>query len=172
MWSSVGSVGVVDSSDVGKVVFLGSIAQLGVSILPPVAETSVSAPIEERFGIGIPIPKVTATIRYPVHEADLGNFGPSLWDLTVRYRDGNGSVTVQLIQVSVDTGVETPLITLQSGAPFPRSNNFHDEISTGVAFGTDFLNDAYYVAVTLTGPAMILGIPPAIQLMKIGATTQ
>jgi hypothetical protein len=49
MWSSVGSVGIVDSSDVGKVVFIGSIAQLGVGILPPLAEASVSPPIEERF---------------------------------------------------------------------------------------------------------------------------
>jgi hypothetical protein len=48
----------------------------------------------------------------------------------------------------------------------PRSNNFHDEISQ-FAFATDFQQNVYYVAVTMTGPAMILGIPPAIQLMQL-----
>ena len=162
MWSSVGSAGVVDSSDVGKIVFIGSIAQLGVGILPPVAETSVSAPIDER--VGIPIPKETATIRYPVQQEELGDDVVRL--LVVRYRDGNGSVTVQLIQVSAETGVETTLISLESGVGFPRSNNFHNEISQGT-FATDFVQNAYYVAVTLTRPSILIGIPPAIQLMQI-----
>jgi hypothetical protein len=161
MWSSVGSVGIVDSSDVGKVVFIGSIAQLGVGILPPLAEASVIPPIEERFRI--PIATTTATIRYPVQEADLPDQTPNL---VVRYRDGAGSVTVQLIQVSVVTGMETPLIGLQSGVGYPRSNNFHNEISQ-FAFVTDFQQNVYYVAVTLTGPTVVLGIPPAIQLMQL-----
>ena len=81
----------------------GSIAQLGVGIGGTAG--SASARIEER--IGIPIPTETATLRYPVHEADLGDQTPGVSDLTVRYRDGNGSVIVHLIQVAVDTGVET-----------------------------------------------------------------
>lgn len=88
-------------------------------------------------------------------------------DLTVRYRDGNGSVTVHLIQVAVDTGVETAVVTLQSGVGFNRSNSFHNEISQGT-FGTDFERNAYYVAVTLTAPTIELGVAPAIQLMQIG----
>lgn len=163
MWSSVGSVGVANSSDLNKVVFIGSIAQLGVGIGGTAG--SASARIEER--IGIPIPTETATLRYPVHEADLGDQTPGVSDLTVRYRDGNGSVTVHLIQVAVDTGVETAVVTLQSGVGFNRSNSFHNEISQGT-FGTDFERNAYYVAVTLTAPTIELGVAPAIQLMQIG----
>ena len=140
MWSSVGSVGVANSADLNKVVLIGSIAQLGVGIGGTAG--SASARIEER--IGIPIPTETATLRYPVHEADLGEHATGLWDLTVHYRDGNGSVTVQLVQVAAETGMETAVVTLQSGAGFNRSNSFHDEISQGT-FGTDFENNAYYV---------------------------
>ena len=74
MWSSVGSVGVANSSDLNKVVFIGSIAQLGVGIGGTAG--SASARIEER--IGIPIPTETATLRYPEHEADLGDQTPGL----------------------------------------------------------------------------------------------
>ena len=173
MWSSVGSVGVVNNADTGKVVLIGSIAQLGVGIVGPVQAVGARISrkgskkgIEERIGIGVPT--VTATIRYPVQEADLGNQAPGVWDLTVRYRDGNGSVTVQLIQVAVGTGEEKAVVILQSGVGYNRSNNFHNEISQGT-FGVDFERNAYYVAVTLTGPAaIILGTPPAIQLMQIG----
>jgi hypothetical protein len=92
---------------------------------------------------------------------------PGAWNLTVRYRNGNGSVVVQLMQVALATGVETLCVTLQSGVGRNRSNSFHDELSQET-FRTDFRNNAYYVAVTLTGPAFEIGIPPAIQLMQIG----
>jgi hypothetical protein len=163
MWSSVGSVGIANSADLNKVVFIGSIAHLGVGIGGSAG--SASARIEE--GIGIPIPTETATLRYPVHEVDLGDHTPGVWDLTARYRDGNGSVTVQLIQVAADTGMETAVVTLQSGAGFNRSNSFHDEISQGT-FGTNFEENAYYVAVTLAAPIIELGVAPGVQLMQIG----
>jgi hypothetical protein len=159
-------------SDTGKVVFIGSIAQLGIGIVGPVPSAAArieepvqgAARIEERIGF----PTVMATIRYPVQQADLGGSGaPGVWDLTVRYRDRNGSVTVQLIQVVVDTGAEHAVVILQGGVGYNRSNNFHNEISQGT-FGVDFEKNAYYVAVTLTGPALEIGTPPAIQLMQIG----
>jgi hypothetical protein len=166
MWSSVGSSGVANSSDLNKVVFIGSIAQLGVGIGGSIGGTagSASAPIEERIGI----PTERATLRYPVHEADLGDDAAAgVWDLTVRYRDGNGSVTVQLIQVSVQTGMETGLVILESGVGYNRFNSFHNEISQGT-FGVYFERNAYYVAVTLAAPVIELGVAPAIQLMQIG----
>jgi hypothetical protein len=162
MWSSVGSVGVMNNTDAGKVVFIGSIAQLGVGI-GGATTGSVGPRIEERIGL----PTVTATLRYPVQGTDLGNQAPGVWNLTVRYRDGNGSVTVHIIQVAADTGEERAVATLQSGVGFNRSNSFHNEISQGT-FGTDFERNTYYVAVVLTGPAIELGVPPAIQLMQIG----
>lgn len=167
MWSSVGSVGVMNSSDASKVFFAGSIAQLGIGIVGPLPSPAaqIEEPrIEERL---IGLPTTTATLRYQVQEADLGDSGPGVWNLTARYRDGNGNVVIQLMQVSLATGVETLCVTLQSGVGYNRSNNFHNEISQGT-FRTDFRSNAYYVAVTLTGPAFEIGIPPAIQLMQIG----
>ena len=166
MWSSVGSVGVLNSSDGGKVLFTGSIAQLGIGIIGPLPSAGAlieERRIEERIGV----PTVTATLRYPVQEADLGDNSSGRVEPNVRYRDGNGSVVVQLIQVAVATGAEKLCVTLQSGVGYNRSNNFHNELSQGT-FGTDFRSNAYYVAVTLTGPAFEIGIPPAIQLMQIG----
>ena len=163
MWSSVGSVGVSNSADLNKIVFTGSIAQLGIGIGGNTGNASV--PIEDR--VGIPIPRETATLRYPVHAADLGDQVPGVWNLTARYRDGDGSVTVQLMQVALDTGAETMVVTLQSGVGFNRSNSFHDEISQGT-FGTNFERNAYYVAVTLAAPAIAVGVAPAIELMQIG----
>src|SRR5215831_14888106 len=107
MWSSVGSVGVMNSSDASKVFFAGSIAQLGIGIVGPLPSSAaqVEEPrIEERL---VGFPTTTATLRYQVQEADLGDSGPGVWNLTARYRDGNGSVVIQLMQVSLATGVET-----------------------------------------------------------------
>jgi hypothetical protein len=161
MWSSAGSSGVANSSDLSKIVFAGSIAQLGIGIGGIAG--SASAHIEVTIGL----PKETATLRYPVHQADLGDGAPAVWNLTVRYRDGNGSVTIQLIQVAVATGNETVVVVLQSGVGYNRSNSFHNEISQGT-FGTNFDGNVYYVAVTMTAPIIELGVAPAIQLMQIG----
>jgi hypothetical protein len=163
MWSSVGSTGVANSADLNKIVFIGSIAQLGVGIAGTAG--SASARIEER--IGIVVPTETATLRYPVREQDLGDQAPGVWDLTVRYRDGNGSVTVQLIEVALETGIEKMVAIFQSGVGYNRSNSFHNQLGQAT-FGTDFERNAYYVAVVLTAPSIELGVAPAIQLMQIG----
>lgn len=162
MWSSVGSVGTVSNADAGKVAFAGAVAQLGVGIDGANTE-AVTAPV----GGGVGVPPLSATIRYPVHEADLGNQAPGLWNLTVRYRDGSGNVTVRLMQVAVETGVETAVVILQSGVGFNRSDSFHNEISQGT-FGVDFERNVYYVAAVLTGSSFAVGVAPAIQLIQIG----
>jgi hypothetical protein len=118
MWSSVGSVGIVNTADIGKVVFIGAIAQLGFGIVGSAGP--ITAHLAER--VRVPVPTETATIRYPVQAADFGVQAAGVSNLTVRYRDGNGSITVQLMQVAVETGLEEPIVTFQSGGVFPRSN--------------------------------------------------
>lgn len=163
MWSSVASAGAVNTADIGKVVFLNSVAQLGPGGTVINEPVSASARVAQR----IARPTVSAAIRYPVQESDLGNQAAGVWDLNVRYRDGNGSVNVQLIQVTVPTGVEKTMVALQSGSGFNRSDNFHKEVSQGT-FGLDFSAHVYYVVVTLSAPETIeIATPPAIQLMQI-----
>jgi len=163
MWSSVGSAGMVNTADISKVTFLGSVAQLGVIGNIGTEPIETAHKLERR-----PIrPTQTATIRYPVQEPDLGDQRPGVWDMTVRYRDGDGQITISLMQVNLATGTESLLVTLESGDGYNRSNNFHDEISQGT-FGLTFSENVYYVVVTMTGPAEFISVPPAIQLMQIG----
>jgi hypothetical protein len=162
MWSSVGSAGAVNTADIGKVVFINSVAQLG-----PGGPIVVNEPASARVAERIKRPTASAVIRYPVQESDLENQKVGVWNLNVRYRDGNGSVVVQLIEVNIATGVEKLMVELQSGVGYPRSNDFHNEISQGT-FGTDFNTNVYYMVVTLSAPETIeVETPPAIQLMTI-----
>jgi hypothetical protein len=151
----------VNTADIGKVVFLDSVVQLGPG------GTIINEPVSARVAERITRPTVSAVIRYPVQESDLGNQAVGVWDLNVRYRDGNGSVNVQLIEVTMLTGAEKSVAVLQSGSGFNRSDNFHNEISQAT-FGLDFSAHVYYVVVTLSAPETIeIGTPPAIQLMQI-----
>jgi hypothetical protein len=60
LWSSVGSAGIVDPADIGKVVFAGPVAQMpGVVLAPP--QTAATA--------AVPSP-TKAVIRYPVTPVD------------------------------------------------------------------------------------------------------
>lgn len=153
----------VNTADISKVTFLGSVAQLGVIGNIGTEPIETAHKLERR-----PIrPTQTATIRYPVQEPDLGDQRPGVWDMTVRYRDGDGQITISLMQVNLATGTESLLVTLESGDGYNRSNNFHDEISQGT-FGLTFSENVYYVVVTMTGPAEFISVPPAIQLMQIG----
>src|SRR3984893_3006425 len=56
LWSSVGSAGIVDPADIGKVVFAGPVAQMpGVVLAPPQTAATAAAPSPTK-----------AIIRYPV----------------------------------------------------------------------------------------------------------
>jgi hypothetical protein len=60
LWSCVGSAGIVDTGDIGKVVFAGSVAQLpGVVLQPPQPGTSA-----------VVHPQTKAIIRYSVTPVD------------------------------------------------------------------------------------------------------
>jgi hypothetical protein len=157
-WSSVGSAGIVNIPDINKVVFDGAIVQL-------IGE-GTGGTEAERFP---PPPKISAVLRYPVSQADL-SFGPGVVDMRVRYRDGAGTVLVDLIQVSLVTGEETVLLGLDS-TDYNRQNDFHVQISVDENFpGVDWVNNAYYVVLTLTGPGgPAVTTPPAVDIMQIVA---
>lgn len=161
MWSSVASAGAVDTADIGKIVFAKSVAQLGEG--GGVVNRPVGAGVAERLAL----PTISAAIRYPVRESDLGSQAVGVWGLTVRYRDGDGGVNVQVIEVAMVNGAEKLLVQLQSGVGYNRSNEFHMENTQGT-FGLDFRANVYYVLVTLSASETIrIGTPPAVQLMQI-----
>jgi hypothetical protein len=58
LWSCVGSAGIVDPADVGKVVFAGPVAQMPGLVLPDTGNTAVAPP------------PTKAVIRYPVTPVD------------------------------------------------------------------------------------------------------
>jgi hypothetical protein len=161
-WSSVGSAGIVNIPDINKVVFDGAIVQL----IGEGTGGTEKARAGERLP---PPPKISAVLRYPVSQADLGGSPVGEVDMTVRYRDGAGTVFVELIQVSFSTGEETRLISLDS-TTYNRQNDFHVELSQIISFPTlDFTSHAYYVALTLTGPGgPEVTTPPAVDIMQIG----
>ena len=163
MWSSVGSVGAVNPADIGKIVIIDSVAQLGPGLGGVETAPASAAQHAER----IRIPKESATLRYPVFQGDLGDNRPGAWKLRVRYRDGDGSVLVQLMEVVVSTGIQTMRLELDSTQGYNPSNTFHVQDSIGSLPAIDFNNNVYYVVVTLTGPEFRVGIPPAIQAMQL-----
>ena len=164
MWSSVGSVGTVDVADIGKVVFDGPIVQLGHGLAPPMVG-----------GLARTRPQVSATIRYGVTPE---GFGPArivaALELWPRFRQGDGRVVATLIEVNINSGVETTLITFDSvpfGAGGPASFHVGQAASDGSQHELNFSHCAYYVSVSLSGPeGPALGTPPAVATLQLALT--
>jgi hypothetical protein len=114
LWSSVGSAGIVDPADIGKVVFAGPVAQMpGVVLAPP--QTAATA--------AVPSP-TKAIIRYPVTPVDgvgLQSNPIERYVLNVLARQGRGSIHVRFLQVPIVTG-PTPEIGQTALFDFPIQN--------------------------------------------------
>ena len=173
LWSTVGSAGMVNVSDLSKIVFTNSIAQLGPSGPSSVNPETKTAATATRIIIGTP---EQAVIRYPVTPVD-GVFPPTPgYTLLLRSRPGDGYIIAKLIQVVIDTGVETALITwdsrfLASEVSFAPSDwivtNF-PEVSDGTVL--DFVNNAYYIELTLAAVENAirpLTYPPAVSVIEL-----
>jgi hypothetical protein len=180
---SVGSVGTVDPRDINKVVFAGSIVQLGFGVGGLESSAARMAPAART----IAFPHVTATIRYGVPPEGLSGSVLGNLALKLRYRDGDGRVVATLIEVAVPparpgepgTVVESPLLQFDSSDP--------DFGGSWVGFRThvaqlpipsdlsehviDFDNNLYYIALSLTGPEFIIGYPPAVSAIEIVGRT-
>lgn len=175
---TVGSAGIVDPSDSGKVVCAGPVAQLGIGVSglePPVAGT------EGALAARVTLPQTMATIRYPVPaEGPALSSALGLLGLVLRYRSGTGRVVATLLEVPVlydelgDPGTVTERVLLQfdsaSAAPsaafrtviarLPRASGLYGYL---LQFGPN----VYYVDLTLTGSAIVAGQPPAVAAIEI-----
>ena len=158
---SVGSVGTVDPGDASKVVFAGSVVQLGLGIggIEPARANNPEAIVR---------PSVTATIRYGVTpDSDGAELGSLM--LVLRYRPGDGRVFATLIEVPIllfdpnDPGIVTETALLQfDSAEFAGSAGFQTKLVGGPTGPTpnhvlDFRNNVYYIALLLTRPEFVVG---------------
>jgi hypothetical protein len=154
LWSSVGSAGVVNLPDIGKILFNQSVAQLGPASPVVIHTVEPSA---------LPTQTITAIIRYGVVPVD-GVYIPdsSLGiALKLRYRGGDGHVLAKLKQVNIETGVEAlPILTFDSGPPMPASNDFQTQTSPVNDVELDFVTNAYYVELTLSLTEPRIARPP------------
>lgn len=163
LWSSVGSAGTVDLADLDKVVFDNSIVEL-IGITPVIFESRhlaiSTAPI---------LTHIRAVVRYGVTPVD-GITNPNsqlAYGLTLRYRDGAGQVTARLIQVEIATGTETPLVNFERHSGKTVFQVDHEFGSFGEL---DFVNNAYYVELTLAAaanPLRPLLFPPAVSVIQL-----
>jgi hypothetical protein len=159
-WSCAGSAGVVNLPDISKVVFTNSIAQLGPSRPAVVVE---QAPAELARGAQT----VSAVIRYGVVAVDgvflPANPSPQRLEpvLQLRYRDGAGHVLAKLNRVDLNTGAEETLVQFQSGINNVVSNDFQIGIADPFGSDLDFVNNAFYVEVTLSMVESLIYLPPA-----------
>ena len=176
-WTCVGSAGVVNLPDIGKIIFNNSIAQLGPAssvVVGPPAESAADAKL-------LRTQTTTAVIRYNVVAVD-GVYlvhdpsaPPFVQVLRLRYRDGAGHVSAKLIQVNLEFGTELTQFQFDSGFNNPVSNDFQIGTSDPKGLELDFLDNAYYVELTLTLTEPLLterppAFPPAVSLIQFGLT--
>jgi hypothetical protein len=168
LWSCVGSAGIVDTGDIGKVVFAGSVAQLpGVVLQPPQPGTSA-----------VVHPQTKAIIRYSVTPVDgvaLQSNPIERYFLRIVARLGRGTIRVRFLQVPILTG-PTPTIGEIALFDFPienRNGGFNVTNRSNVsAPELDFVNNCYYAEITLSessGPVVI--DPPGVALIQLVHTT-
>jgi hypothetical protein len=174
MWSNVGSAGTVDVADIRKVVFINSVVQLGLSLLPPLPRlAAAAAPPALLF------PEVQARVRYGITPQLVASV--ALLKLRLHFRDGAGQVIATLIEVGIPFSIggsenavpETSLITFDSQL-FPGNRS---EFRTHEVLGTanralDFVNNAYYVELLLKAPErpIVTPDPPAVSTIQLLGT--
>jgi hypothetical protein len=171
IWTTVGSAGMLDKSDFGKVSLSHSIVQLGFTLAGnlPVAQNLAKNPV------GFPLPTESAVIRYNVTPVDgLFNAPPVSFpntqgvQLKVRYLAVNAQVIAKLVEVDTATGAETDRLTFNSNA-FPAVDGYHvqqvGECQPSWKF--DFKTKGYYIEATLTQTPIFVGSAAGIQVIKI-----
>jgi hypothetical protein len=172
IWTTVGSAGTLDSTDLAKVSLHQSIIQVGIAILPPQQQAPTAVPPVGQ--LASPVPTVRAVARYNVTPVDGLFFDqvpsrPFHYGLRLRYL---GQVTARLVEVDLATGAETApdLVTFDS-ASFPASPSFQVQTAFAQHFEgvLDFVKKAYYVEATLVAPALVAGNPAAISIIKLVA---
>jgi hypothetical protein len=144
IWTTVGSAGTLNQTDLAKVSLHQSIIQL-----------ATGAPSSSE-----------AIVRYNLTPVDgvffLGNFR---YGLQIRFR---GKIVAKLMEVDLANGTETQLILFDS-SKFPRSPAFQVQIASMQQDSPllDFVNKAYYVEAALKPAALVAGHPSAISMIKL-----
>lgn len=169
IWTTVGSAGTLDETDVGKVFFELSKVQMGRPLAGnlPTQKTLITKQ------------NLSAVIRYNVTPVD-GLFTPPCRtetgrdctgrQLQLRYLATSGArVMAKLIEVDLATGGETPRLTFNSNN-FGAANNYQVQSAEvcGPLWRFDFTRKAYYIEATLTGSRFVATVAAGIQIIKIG----
>ena len=164
IWTTVGSAGILNPADLAKVTLHGPIIQLGVDISPP----PLAAAARPLSPIGFPT--IQAVARYNVTPVDGVFFNQVAsnkfhYGLELRYL---GHVTAKLREVDLHTGNDPDegLILFDKTSPSFKVETAFASQFEGVL---DFVNKAYYVEATLAAPALVVGHPAAISIIKVVA---
>lgn len=159
-WTTVGSAGTLNATDLAKVSLDNAVITLGHGIEPP--------PAPAAQGPSIGIPEVSAVVRYNVTPVE-GLFATGLfvYVLELTYR---GKVHARLVQFDRTSGTETELVHFDGVSSPPAPGFTTAGIETGIATVMDFVNCAYYVEATLTAPALGVGNPAEIAAVKVFAS--
>jgi hypothetical protein len=171
VWTTVGSAGALNQTDLAKVSLLGSVIQLGIDLVVEAPATQVVGDqvSSEADPAARVFPTDQAVVRYNVTPVDnlfaiTDTATQFLYQLEIRLR---GQVTAKLMEVDIETGAEKQLIFL--GTQSPVDPKFHRQFAaTTDPFPLlDFINKAYYVEATLVTSALVVGNPAAISIIKL-----
>jgi hypothetical protein len=171
IWTTVGSAGTLNQADLAKVTLHNSIIQVGIDLSPPppAAAAGAARPLNV-----VGLPTIQAVARYNITPVDGLFFDqpPSNkfhYGLELRYL---GHVTAKLREVDLRTGNDPdPGLVLFDSTKFAASASFKVETAFATQFEgvLDFVNKAYYVEATLVAPALVVGHPAAISIIKVVA---
>ena len=132
------------------------------------------------------MPLVSATIRYGISTGEIPNDDAvGVLALRIRYRSGSGRVLAALTEVRVPEAVFSPpsadgtvsegvLIQFDSASPGNDSTKvfrtFDATIDSSSPAFKHLVNNSlnvYYIAITLIGPQVVAGVPPAVSAVEI-----
>ena len=163
IWTNVGSAGTLTQADLAKVTLHGSIIQLGAEIVSTGGGTTTTSALAAAQNT------VQAVVRYNVTPVD-GLFltVPFRYHLQIRFRN---HITAKLVETDMLSGTEKQLISFNSQS-FPPQPGFQVQAVPAAANSTvmDFVNKAYYVDATLIAPAIAVGSPAEISVVKVFAS--
>jgi hypothetical protein len=163
IWTTVGSAGTLNATDLAKVGLGKSVITLGHSI-GPIEDSAVEEP-------SVGFPTTSAMVRYNITPvAGLFLSGPFHYVLQFTYK---GRVQARLGQFNVLTGEDTDVLHFDSASfPSPPADKFATNGGTTSNESTvlDFVNCAYYVEATMTASAVAIGNPAEIAAVKVFAS--
>lgn len=167
-WTTVGSAGAIDEADTGKLRLQGSTVAFP-EILPPTTQQST-------FAVGFPLETVTAVVRYNVVATDgLFEAGTHL-GMRSRFRDdgNNAQVILRLIEVNIETGASSLVLTLDSNAFTANANYQTQSVATFIGSRINFQENAYFIEATLVqkrSPIAFFGGKPGISVIQLSRFT-